>query len=97
MHPEAASERGIREGDWVAIETEQGSIQQKVAFSPELDPRVVIGSIGWWFPERDDLELSGWKEANFNILTSSDPPFNRAIGTPNLRAIPCKISKSSGF
>ena len=97
MHPKAASERRIREGDWVAIETEQGSIQQKVAFSPELDPRVVIGSIGWWFPEREDLELSGWKEANFNILTSSDPPFNRAIGTPNLRGIPCKISKSSGF
>jgi anaerobic selenocysteine-containing dehydrogenase len=97
MHPKAASQRGIHEGDWVAIETERGSIQQKAAFSPELDPRVVIGSIGWWFPEREDLELSGWREANFNILTSSDPPFSQAIGTPNLRAIPCKISKSSGF
>ncbi len=97
MHPEAASQRGIREGDWVSIETERGSVQQKAALSPDLDPRVVIGSIGWWFPERKDLELSGWKEANINILTSSEPPFDPAIGTPNLRAIPCRISRSSGF
>jgi anaerobic selenocysteine-containing dehydrogenase len=97
LHPDAASQRGIREGDWVAIHTKQGSIQQKAALSPDLDPRVLIGSIGWWFPERGDLELSGWKEANFNILTSSDPPFDPTIGTPNLRAIPCQISKSSGF
>lgn len=97
LHPDAASQRGIREGDWVAIHTKQGSIQQKAALSPDLDPRVLIGSIGWWFPERGDLELSGWKEANFNVLTSSDPPFDPTIGTPNLRAIPCQISKSSGF
>jgi anaerobic selenocysteine-containing dehydrogenase len=97
MHPEAASQRGIREGDWVSLETERGSIQQKAAFSAELDARVLVGSIGWWFPEREDLELSGWKEANFNILTSSNPPFDPTIGTTNLRAIPCQISKSSGF
>ncbi len=97
MHPETASQRGIREGDWVSIETERGSVQQKTAFSEELDPPVVIGSIGWWFPERKDLELSGWKEANFNILTSSEPPFDPAIGSTNLRAIPCQISKSDGF
>jgi len=97
MHPETASQRGIREGDWVSIETERGSVRQKTAFSEELDPRVVIGSIGWWFPERNDLELSGWKEANFNILTSSEPPFDPAIGSTNLRAIPCRISKSDGF
>jgi hypothetical protein len=57
----------------------------------------LVGSIGWWFPEREDLELSGWKEANFNILTSSSPPFDPAIGTTNLRAIPCRVSKSDGF
>jgi len=97
MHPETASKRGIREGDWVSIETERGSIQQKTALSLDLDPRVLVGSSGWWFPERNDLELSGWKEANFNILTSNEPPFDPTIGTPNLRAIPCQISKSSGF
>jgi anaerobic selenocysteine-containing dehydrogenase len=97
IHPEIASQRGIREGDWVSIHTERGSIRQKAAFSTDLDPRVVVGSIGWWFPERKDLELSGWKEANFNVLTSSNPPFDPTIGTTNLRAIPCGISKSSGF
>jgi len=97
MNPETASRRKIGEGDWVSIETERGSIRQKAVFSEELDPHVVIGSIGWWFPERTDLKLSGWKEANLNILTSSEPPFDRAIGSTNLRAIPCQISKSDGF
>lgn len=97
IHPETASQSGIKEGDWVAVETERGSIRQKAKMDREIDPRVIILSFGWWFPERKDLELSGWKESNLNVLTDNNPPYEPAIGSTPLRAIPCRIYKSNPF
>ena len=97
IHPDTASQSGIKERDWVAVETEMGSIRQKAKLDREIDPRVIILSFGWWFPERKDLELSGWKESNLNVLTNNNPPYEPAIGSTPLRAIPCRISKSDPF
>jgi anaerobic selenocysteine-containing dehydrogenase len=97
IHPETASHFGIDEGDWVSIETKQGTIRQKAKLNTEIDPRLIVLSFGWWFPERKDLELSGWKESNLNILTNNDPPYEPAIGSTSLRGVPCRISKSQGF
>lgn len=97
IHPDTASCFGITEGDWVEVETEQGAIRQKAKMDREIDPQVIVLSYGWWFPERKDLELSGWKESNLNILTDNNPPYEPAIGSTSLRAIPCRISKSHPF
>ncbi len=97
VHPTTAAPFGIEEGDWVVIETKQGTIRQRAKLSSELLPGVIIASFGWWFPERKDLELSGWKESNLNILTSNDPPYEPAIGSTPLRAVPCRIYKGQGF
>jgi anaerobic selenocysteine-containing dehydrogenase len=97
IHPDTATHFGINEGDWVSIETKRGTIRQKAKLNKEIDPRVIVLSFGWWFPERKDLELSGWKESNLNILTNSDPPYEPAIGSTSLRAVPCRIYKAKGF
>jgi len=93
LHPDTARKMDIREGDWVGIETRRGTIRQKVSFSADLDPRVVVAAYGWWFPERKDLELCGWKESNINMLTENNPPYEPAIGSTNLRAVPCRVFK----
>ena len=97
IHPDTASHFGINEEDWVAIETKRGMIRQKAKLTNEIDPRVIILSFGWWFPERKDLELSGWKESNLNILTDNNPPYDPTIGSTALRAVPCRIYKSEEF
>ena len=97
IHPEAASKSGIKEGDWVAVETEMGMIRQKAKLNEDIDPRIIVLSYGWWFPERKDLEMSGWKESNLNVLTNNNPPYEPAIGSTPLRAIPCRIFKSNSF
>lgn len=97
IHPDTASRFGITEGDWVEVETNQGAIRQKAKMDQEIDRQVIVLSYGWWFPERKDLELSGWKESNLNILTDNSPPYEPAIGSTPLRAIPCRISKSHPF
>ena len=97
IHPKTAAPLTIGEGDWVSVETRRGTIRQKARLSQDIDPRVIVLSYGWWFPERRDLELFGWKESNLNILTSSDPPYDPGLGTTSLRAVPCRIYKSEGF
>jgi anaerobic selenocysteine-containing dehydrogenase len=93
LHPQTAEGMGVKDGDWVHIETPGGTIRQKASLDSDLDPRVVVAAYGWWFPERRDLELSGWKESNINILTENDPPYDQTIGSTNLRAIPCRVYK----
>ncbi len=97
IHPETASRLRIEEGDWISIETIRGTIQQRAKLTPEIDPRVVVLSFGWWFPERGDLELFGWKESNLNILTDNGPPYDPAIGSAPLRAVLCRVQKAHGF
>ena len=97
IHPKTASHLGIDEGDWISIETKRGTIQQKAKLTPEIDSRVVVLSFGWWFPERKDLELSGWKESNLNVLTDNGPPYDPMVGSTSLRAVLCRMYKGQDF
>ena len=93
LNPEIAHKAGLKEGDWVYIETRRGKIKQKLQLSSELDPRVVIASYGWWFPE-EPSNLYGWNRSNLNILTESEPPYEPTLGSVELRGIPCRIHKA---
>ncbi|MBI4765901.1 MAG: molybdopterin-dependent oxidoreductase [Deltaproteobacteria bacterium] len=92
IHPAAAGIIGLTEGDWALIITPKGRIEQKVHLSESLDPRVVFLDYGWWFPEEKAESLFDWDRSNLNILTAGEP-FDPAMGTPNLRAFPCRIEK----
>jgi len=49
LHPDTASQLNIRDGDWITVETKRGKIHQKAKLNPDIDPRVVVLSYGWWF------------------------------------------------
>jgi len=78
-------------GEWIWIETKMGRIKQILSLDPDLDPRVVCTAFGWWFPEEPE-ELYQFRKSNVNMLTDSDPPYDPHISTPELRAIPCRIT-----
>ncbi|MGN6359576.1 MAG: molybdopterin dinucleotide binding domain-containing protein, partial [Thermomicrobiales bacterium] len=74
LHPDAAAARHIAAGDWVAIETPDGSVRARARLNESLDPRVVCGQHGWWqacpalgAPAYDPFSAAG---ANFNLLIS---------------------------
>ena len=91
MHPEVAERHGIKEGDWVYIESPRGRIKQRARLFPGIDPRVVCIQHGWWFPEQKDPG-HGWDQSGSNILTDNDPStFDVSMGAANLRALMCKI------
>ena len=51
IHPDTAAKYGIKEGDWVWIETRRGRVKQKANITLKIDPRVVH-AVRWWYPEK---------------------------------------------
>lgn len=93
MHPDTAARLRIGNGDWVTIETARGSIRQRAELSNRVDPRVVVADYAWWFPERAEADLFGFADSNYNILTSDEPPFNKEVGSFNIRGLACRVSR----
>ena len=92
IHPDVAARLGIGEGDEVWIETRRGRMKQRAKLSRGIDPRVVHVEHGWWFPEAPGPE-HGVFESNANLLTDNGPPYDPAMGTYQLRALLCRVSK----
>jgi anaerobic selenocysteine-containing dehydrogenase len=89
MHPDTARSMSLREGSWIYIETRRGKVKQRLAFNPDIDPRVIVSSFGWWFPE--EKGIFGWDKSNINVLTNSEPPYDPGVGTSDLRGVPCRV------
>lgn len=92
VHPDTAKKEGIKEGDWVIIESPRGRVRQRAKLFAGMDPRIVSAEHAWWFPERTEPG-HGWDESNINILTdnsyeSCDP----AMGATHVRTLLCRIS-----
>ena len=95
IHPETALKEGIKEGDWVLIESPRGKVRQRARLFEGIDPRVISAEHAWWFPEKA-APGHGWKESNINILTDNayetcDP----AMGATSVRVLLCKIYPES--
>lgn len=91
IHPEVAEKHGIKDGDWVFIESPRGKVKQRARLTQGIDPRVVAAEHGWWFPEIATPD-HGWDESNINILTDNALENNDVtVGANNLRALLCKI------
>lgn len=92
IHPQTAAKHNIKNGDWVTIETQRGSIQQKAKLTDGIHQEVINAQYGWWYPEDETPDHGVWK-SNANVLTSMAPPYDPAIGTYQLRALLCRIKK----
>jgi anaerobic selenocysteine-containing dehydrogenase len=98
MHPTAAAERGIHPGDWVRLETPQGSIRLRARLNDSLQPDVVCGQHGWWqacpeigAPGYDPFSEEG---SNYNMIISSDE-IDPISGSVPHRAYLCQVYAES--
>jgi anaerobic selenocysteine-containing dehydrogenase len=48
IHPDTASERGIKDGDWVRVESPHGWIKVRAQHYPGIRPDTVMMLHGWW-------------------------------------------------
>jgi anaerobic selenocysteine-containing dehydrogenase len=86
MNTETAAKLGLKDGDWVYIETRRGRCKQMLLTDPYVHPKVVNVEFGWGENE--------FSESNINLITSSDPPYDPLTGTPMLRGYPCRVYKA---
>jgi anaerobic selenocysteine-containing dehydrogenase len=94
IHPETAKKHGVKDGQWVYIESPRGRIKQRAKLNDGIDPRVIAAEHGWWFPEIKDPG-HGWDISNVNLLTDNAyATLDPAIGSTNLRVCLCNISPS---
>jgi thiosulfate reductase/polysulfide reductase chain A len=75
------------------IETRRGRMRQKAKLTTGIDPRVIQAEHGWWFPEEPGPDYGVWK-SNVNLLTDNQPPYDPAMGTYQLRALLCRVSRA---
>lgn len=91
VHPEAAAKEGIKEGDWVVLESLRGKVRMKATLFAGMDPRILSAQHARWFPEDKDPR-HGWERSNISVLLSDaleeqDPTF----GASNLKTALCRI------
>ncbi|MBW8459015.1 MAG: molybdopterin-dependent oxidoreductase [Thiobacillus sp.] len=82
LHPETATARGIREGEWIEVKTQMGAMRARARFSPHLAPQVVCAQYGWWqYPD-------GAGDANRLV---DGECFDPVAGSNSLRNVPCQV------
>ena len=100
VNPETATKLGIKNDDWIWVESPRGRIRLKCQYFYGIDPRVVHCEHGWWFPELPGEEpwLHGVWESNVNVLTADDPDrCNKLSGGWPLKTALCKIYKCKRY
>ena len=96
MHPDTAVAQGVAAGDWARISTPaaSGTCAAKVATSAQVPPGIVVTGMGWWRPDGAGPDY-GAHEININAVLSYAGPYDSASGSPNSRALACRIEKIS--
>jgi anaerobic selenocysteine-containing dehydrogenase len=79
VHPAKAQELNIEEGEMVVVESPRGSVEMRVRYADEIDPRVIF------IPH-------GWNDANANVLTD-DTMLDPVTGFPPARSLLARIVK----
>jgi anaerobic selenocysteine-containing dehydrogenase len=95
IHPEFAERAGLKDGDWVWIETPQQKgerVKLMVKVTDTIHPRMVHARHAWWFPEKPGPE-HGCFESNINVLFSDAEPREAICASVQDRGTLCKIYK----
>lgn len=97
LHPAAAAARGITAGDWVNIETPEGSVRARARLNDSLAPNVVCGQHGWWqacpeigAPGYDPFSSDG---ANLNLIIGN-AAIDPVSGSVPHRAYLCQVRRA---
>jgi anaerobic selenocysteine-containing dehydrogenase len=97
LHPAAAAERGIGPGDWVRIETPEGSVRARARLNDTLKPEVVCGQHGWWQACKE-IGAPGYNPfgpdgANFNLIIGNGA-IDPVSGSVPHRAYLCQVGRA---
>jgi anaerobic selenocysteine-containing dehydrogenase len=98
IHPSTAAAQGIKDGDWIFLESASGKVRLKARLNDSLHPSVVATVYGWWQPCQE-LKLGGYDPlsdagANLNLLIPNTDldPISASVAH---RAQRCRVTKEN--
>lgn len=89
IHPATAQGHGIKENDWVWVETAEARVRMRAAFFDGLAEDTVCAQYGWWFPEEAPPEY-GWKKSSINLLFGK-MAYDPETGSESLKCGLCRV------
>jgi thiosulfate reductase / polysulfide reductase chain A len=94
LHPNTAARHGIAEGDWIWVETArgQGRCRLRAELTEQTEDGVVATGMGWWRPDAPAPD-HGVLDININAALSYAGPYDPMSGSPDSRALPCRIGR----
>jgi anaerobic selenocysteine-containing dehydrogenase len=69
VHPDAAKEAGVQDGDWVWIENQRGRVKFRAKVTPTILPHVIAVAHNWWLPETEGKAPNLFSVFEVNINT----------------------------
>jgi anaerobic selenocysteine-containing dehydrogenase len=93
IHPDTAKTIGIKDGEWVCIETpriKDERVKFKAKLTPDIHPKVIHARHGWWFPE-EPVPEHGCFKSNINVILSNDPPRDEICCSVPTRGTLCRV------
>lgn len=92
VHPETAAALGIRDGEWVLVETPGASAacRLRAAVTDATPPGVVSTGMGWWWPEAPGPDHGAF-DVNINAAMRYGGPWDPASGSADTRGLPCRV------
>jgi anaerobic selenocysteine-containing dehydrogenase len=93
INPEDAEKIGVRQGDWVWIETEWGKVRQVADLYYGVAPGWANAEHAWWFPELP-APTHGFELCNIEMIWNPHGQ-DIHIGSSHMRGVPVKIYKAT--
>ncbi|MEM2314797.1 MAG: molybdopterin-dependent oxidoreductase [Candidatus Bathyarchaeia archaeon] len=97
IHPETAESLGIKDGDWVFIETpySEQRVKMRAKLTYGIHPKVVSAQALWWYPEEKTFEDRAFK-FNINVAIPLKSPYGYGpiVGTNIMRGRLCRVYKA---
>jgi anaerobic selenocysteine-containing dehydrogenase len=96
IHPRTAQAAGVKDGEWVVVETATGRVRLKARCNKALHPRVVATQYGWWQGcqelGRPGYDPFGPDGANANLLIPNAAIDPISASVPH-RSRMCRVRK----
>jgi anaerobic selenocysteine-containing dehydrogenase len=93
INPVTAAEYGLKQGDWVWIESEWGKIRQTVDLYYGIEPGTINCEHQWWYPELAQADKGyGLSCCNVMVDRKAQDKYN---GSSTVRTYPVKIYKAT--
>ena len=93
MNPKDAERLGLKQGDWVWIETPWGKVREVLDLYYGISQGVVNANHAWWFPEFDTAS-HGFELVGINVV--NDPYGQDTVGgCATMRSTPTIVYKAT--